>query len=50
MNIILKEFLLEDSVKQQVLAQIQEKINSTYNELAWQSEKCRLMVEKLQFK
>lgn len=28
--------------------QVQDKINLTYRELAWQSEKCRLMLDKLQ--
>lgn len=27
--------------------QIEEKIQQTYKELAWQSEKCRLMLDKL---
>lgn len=43
-----KEFMLEESIKQQVLNQMSEKINLTYRELAWQSEKCRISLEKLQ--
>lgn len=27
--------------------QVQDKINLTYRELAWQSEKCRLLLDKL---
>ncbi|CAF0711556.1 unnamed protein product [Brachionus calyciflorus] len=42
------EFLLEESIKQQVVNQINEKIDITYRELAWNSEKCRLMLEKVQ--
>ena len=44
------EFAMEDSIKNQVLGQINEKVDITYKELAWQSEKCRLMLEKLQSK
>jgi hypothetical protein len=40
--------MLEESIKQQVLNQMSEKINLTYRELAWQSEKCRISLEKLQ--
>ena len=40
--------MLEESIKDQVLGQIQDKISTTYKELAWQSEKCRLMLDKLQ--
>jgi cilia- and flagella-associated protein 44 len=42
------EFLIEESIKDQVLSQIKEKIDLTYKELAWQSEKCRLLLDKLQ--
>ena len=44
------EFLLEESIKHQVINQINEKIDVTYKELAWQSEKCRLMLDKVQSK
>lgn len=44
------EFLLEESIKEQVLEQINDKINLTWKELAWQSEKCRLLLDKLQSK
>lgn len=30
------------------MEQVNEKINLTYRELAWQSEKCRLLLDKLQ--
>lgn len=46
----LKEFLLEESIKQQVLNQINEKISLTYRELAWNKEKCRISLEKLKSK
>jgi hypothetical protein len=45
-----KEFLLEESIKQQVLNQINEKISLTYRELAWNKEKCRISLEKLKSK
>ena len=44
------EFMLEESIKEHVINQINEKIDITYRELAWQSEKCRLMLEKVQSK
>jgi hypothetical protein len=39
--------MLEESVKKQVVNQIDEKIKDTYRELAWYAEKCRLLLEKL---
>ena len=44
------EFLLEDSIKQQVLSQMNDKVQLTYKELAWHTEKCRIMLDKLQFR
>ncbi|RNA43270.1 WD repeat-containing 52 [Brachionus plicatilis] len=44
------EFMLEETIKEHVIKQINEKIDLTYRELAWQSEKCRLMLEKVQSK
>jgi hypothetical protein len=43
----LKEFVFEESVKNQVLHQINERIKLTHRELAWYSEKCRLSLEKV---
>jgi hypothetical protein len=42
-----QEFILEESIKNQVLNQIDDKIKLTYRELAWYSEKCRLALEKV---
>lgn len=44
------EFLLEESIKQQVLQQINDKITVTWKELAWNTEKCRISLEKLKSK
>jgi len=44
------QFAIEGSIKDQVVGQINERINATQKELAWQSEKNRLLLEKLQFK
>jgi len=41
------EFALEESIKEQVIGQINEKIDITYKELAWNSEKCKVMLDKL---
>jgi hypothetical protein len=49
-SFLLKEFMLEESIKQQVLNQINEKISLTYRELAWNKEKCRISLEKLKSK
>jgi hypothetical protein len=42
--------LLEESIKQQVNNQINEKIHITHKELAWQSEKCRILLDKIKSK
>ncbi len=44
------QFAIEGSVKDQVIGQINEKIVVTHKELAWQSEKNRLLLEKIQMK
>lgn len=44
---LFKDFMLEESIKEQVLNQIDEKIHLTYRELAWYAEKCRLSLEKI---
>lgn len=44
------EFALEESIKEQVIGQINEKVEITHKELAWNSEKCRIMLDKLQRK
>ena len=42
--------MIEDSIKQQVLNQIKDKINLTYKELAWQAEKSSILLEKIKSK
>lgn len=42
--------MLEESIKEQVLNQISEKITLTNRELAWYAEKCRISLDKLQSK
>lgn len=42
--------MLEESIKQQVLNQINDKINLTYKELAWNAEKNSLLLEKVKSK
>ena len=42
--------MLEESIKNQVLNQINEKISLTWKELAWNKEKCRISLEKLKSK
>jgi hypothetical protein len=44
---VLKEFVFEASIKNQVLNQINDRIKLTHRELAWYSEKCRLSLDKV---
>ena len=44
---LFKDFQIEDSIKDHVYQQVQSKVDLTYRELAWQSEKCRLLLDKL---
>jgi hypothetical protein len=42
--------LLEESIKEQVFNQINEKIITTRKELAWQAERCRILHDKIRSK